>query len=150
LAFYLGIWHKDYLNKLEEKLLANSEVRKKYEIINSNSRRLYLPQWKGIKRREILSNPDVLVVKKENNDIAYIFEVEYVVNYKKIVGIALLTDMAIMKMHVENKPKLFLLTRTTFPNSEFIEKEIKKYVKNTEFALRKCEDFESALDSLVI
>ena len=150
MAFYLGIWHKDYLNRLEEKLLANPEVRKKYEVINSNRRRLYLPQWKGIKRREILSNPDILVVKKENNDIAYLFEVESTVNYKKIVGIALLTDLAMMKMHVKNRPKLFLLTRTAFPNSEFIEKEIKKYVKNTEFALCKCEDFESALNSLVI
>lgn len=150
MAFYLGIWHKDYLNRLEEKLLANPEVRKKYEILNSNRRRLCLPQWKGIKRREILSNPDVLVVKKENNDIAYIFEVEYIVNYKKIVGIALLTDVAMMKMPMKNKPKLFLLTRTVFPNNEFIEKEIKKYVKNTGFSLLKCEEFESALNSLVI
>ena len=146
----MGIWHKDYLNRLEEKLLTNPEIRKKYEIVNSNRRRLYLPQWKGIKRREILSNPDILVAKKENNDIAYIFEVEYIVNYKKIVGIALLTDIAMMKMRVEKRPKLFLLTRAAFPNSEFIEKEIKKYVKNTEFALLKCEDFECALNSLVI
>ncbi len=147
----MGIWHHDYLERLEEKLLkANPEIPKKYEIINSNRRRLYLPQWKGIKRNEILSNPDIVVVKKESNSIAYIFEVEYTVNYKKIVGIALLTDIAIMKMQMKNKPLLFLLTKAAFPNSEFIEKEIKKYVRNIEFALCKCEDFESALNALVI
>ena len=59
--------------------------------------------------------------KKETNEIAYIFEVEYTVNYKKIVGIALLTDIAMKQMHAEKGPKLFLLTRAAFPNSEFIE-----------------------------
>lgn len=141
--FSLGDWHRFYLDKLEKLILKRSDLREKYEIKNSNRERLYLPYWEGIKRNEILSNPDLLLVNKEDRAFDYIFEVEYQVNYKKIVGIALLTDMAVGKMRTKKrKPKLILITRKKFPYYEFIKKEIEDYTKNIEFGLFTADAFD--------
>jgi len=147
-VFSLGDWHRLYLNKLERLFQESSSLREKYEIKNSNRGRLYLPDWEGIKRKEILSNPDILLVNKEG-DPAYIFEVEYQVNYKKIAGIAIMTDMAIRQMNAEGRPKLILITKEEFPNRELIEREIQGYVKKIDFSLCSSDDFTSAFDSLI-
>jgi len=144
----LGDWHKLYLDKLEKLFLERNDLREKYEIKNSNRKKLYLPDWEGIKKKEILSNPDVLLVN-EDGGLAYIFEVEYQVNYKKIAGIAILTDIAIQPMNVKGKPKLILITKEEFPNSELIEREIQGYVKNIEFSLYSSRNFASAFYSLI-
>jgi hypothetical protein len=147
-VFSLGDWHRLYLNKLERLFQESSSLREKYKIKNSNRGRLYLPDWEGIKRKEILSNPDILLVNKEG-DPAYIFEVEYQVNYKKIVGIAIMTDMAIRQMNAEGRPKLILITKEEFPNRELMEREIQGYVKKIDISLCSSDDFTSAFDSLI-
>ena len=148
MVFSLGDWHRLYLDKLERLFQESSNLGEKYEIKNSNRGRLYLPDWEGIKRKEILSNPDILLVNKER-DPAYIFEVEYQVNYKKIVGIAIMTDMAIRQMNAEGRPKLILITKKEFPNREFMERAIQGYVKKIDFSLCSSADFTSAFDSLI-
>ena len=148
MVFSLGDWHRLYLDKLERLFQESSSLREKYEIKNSNRGRLYLPDWEGIKRKEILSNPDILLVNKEG-DPAYIFEVEYQVNYKKIAGIAIMTDMAIRQMNAEGRPKLILITKEEFPNRELMEREIQGYVKKIDISLCSSDDFTSAFDSLI-
>ena len=140
----LGNWHREYLEGLEKELTGNPRLKKKYRVRNSNAEKLYLPYWKGIKRNEILSNPDMLLENKDHTP-EYILELEYNINYKKLVGIALLTDMAVGLMKTKKKPKLILITRKEFPNSEFIEKEIKAYIRNTEFKLLTTDTFNSSL-----
>jgi len=148
MVFSLGDWHKFYLDKLEKLFLERTSLKQKYEIKNSNKRRLYLPHWEGIKRKEILSNPDMLLVNNEDNMIDYIFEVEYNINYKKLVGIALLTDMAVGKIRIERrKPKLILITRKKFPNYEFIRREVEAYVRNIEFDLFTADTFNFSVIS---
>jgi len=143
MVFSLGDWHKLYLDKLEKLFLERSDLREKYEIKNSNRRRLYLPYWEGIKRREILSNPDILLVNKEDGNFDYIFEVEYNINYKKLVGIALLTDMAVGRMRIKKrKTRLILITRKEFPNYEFITREVKDYVRNIGCELFTADTFD--------
>ena len=148
MVFSLGDWHWQYLESLEKEFNNNPRLRKKYEIKNSNKGRLYLPNWEGIKRKEILSNPDILLVN-EDGGLAYIFEVEYQVNYKKIAGIAILTDIAIRQMNAKDTPKLILITKEEFPNSELIEREIQRYTKNIEFSLCSSRNFASTFDSLI-
>ena len=148
MVFSLGDWHKLYLDKLEKLFLERNDLREKYEIKNSNRKRLYLPDWEGIKRKEILSNPDILLINKDGG-LAYIFEVEYQVNYKKIAGIAILTDIAIRQMNTKDKPKLILITKEEFPNSELVEREIQRYAKNIEFSLYSSRNFASAFNSLI-
>jgi len=146
MVFSLGDWHKLYLDKLEKLFLERSDLREKYEIKNSNRRRLYLPYWEGIKRREIVSNPDILLVNKEDGNFDYIFEVEYNINYKKLVGIALLTDMAVGRMRKrKRKPKLILITRKEFPNYEFITREVEDYVRSIEFELFTADTFDVSI-----
>ena len=146
--FSLGDWHKFYLDKLEKLFLEKNSLKEKYKIKNSNKSRLYLPYWEGIKRKEILSNPDMLLVNNEDEIIDYIFEVEYNINYKKFVGIALLTDMAVGKMGIkERKPKLMLITRKKFPNYEFIRREVEAYVRNIEFELFTADTFNVSVIS---
>jgi len=148
MVFSLGDWHWQYLESLEKEFNNNPRLRKKYEIKNSNKGRLYLPNWEGIKRKEILSNPDILLVNEDGGP-AYIFEAEYQVNYNKIAGIAILTDIAIRQMNAKDKPKLILITKEEFPNSELIEREILGYVKNIEFSLYSSHYFVSASGSLI-
>lgn len=148
MVFYLGDWHKLYLDKLEKMFLERSDLIEKYKIKNSNRRRLYLPYWEGIKRKEILSNPDILLINKDGSP-AYIFEVEYQVNYKKIAGIAILTDIAIRQMNIEERSKLILITKGEFPNSELIEREIQRHVKKIEFSLYSSNNFISEFNSLI-
>ena len=88
----------------------------------------------------------MLLVNNEDRAPEYIFELEYNINYKKLVGIAFLTDMAVGKMKMnKKKPKLILITRKEFPNSEFIEKEIKAYIRNIEFELFTTDTFTSSM-----
>lgn len=142
MVFSLGEWHRLYLDKLEKMLLERSDLREKYIIKNSNRKRLYLPCWEGIKRKEILSNPDMLLIGNKDKIIDYIFEVEYNINYKKLVGIALLTDMAVGKMrNKKRRPKLILITKKKFPNYEFIRRQVEDYVKKIEFELFTADNF---------
>jgi len=144
----LGDWHKLYLDRLEKIFLERSDLTERYRIENSNRRRLYLPYWDGIKRNEILSNPDMLLENKDDGSLDYIFEVEYSVNYKKLVGIALLTDLAVGKMRIKKrKPKLILITRKKFPNFEFIRREVESYSKNIEFELFTADTFDVSVVS---
>ena len=90
----------------------------------------------------------MLLVNNEDNMIDYIFEVEYNINYKKLVGIALLTDMAVGKIRIERrKPKLILITRKKFPNYEFIRREVEAYVRNIEFDLFTADTFNFSVIS---
>ena len=134
-------WHWQFLESIEKRFLNQPLLKEKYEIRNSNRERLYLPHKLGIRRNEILSNPDIIFVNKKNGKFDYIFEVEYQVNYKKIVGIALLADIAIRQMNVKDKPKLILITKEEFSNSELIEREIQRYVENIEFSLYSSDNF---------
>lgn len=145
MVFSLGDWHYQYLEKLERDISNTAMLKNTYEIRNSNRSRLYLPYLKGIKRKEVLSDPDMLLLGKRDGAPEYIIELEYNVNYKKLVGIALLTDMAIGKMQAKSKPRLILLTRQRFPNCEFIEKEIRQYVKNIEFSQFIADDFSPSM-----
>jgi hypothetical protein len=84
----------------------------------------------------------MLLINKNDNIIDYIFEVEYNVNYKKLIGITLLTDMAVAKMRIKKrKPKLILITRKKFPNYDFIKRHLEEYVRNIEFELFRANTF---------
>jgi len=134
-------WHKSFLDTLEKYL----QKQQGYKIRNSNNERLYLPYKPRIKRTEILSNPDMILVNRENGNIDFIFEVEYQINYKKIVGIAILTDIALRQMNSKCSSKLILITKEHFPNSELIQREIKAYTKNIEFHLTDSHNFDKIL-----
>lgn len=134
-------WHKSFLDNLEKYL----QKQQGYKIRNSNRERLYLPDKPQIKRTEILSNPDMILVNRENGNIDFIFEVEYQINYKKIVGIAILTDMALRQMNPNYSSKLILITKEDFPNSELIQRETQAYTKNIEFHLTDSQNFDEIL-----
>ena len=115
---------------------------------NSNNERLYLPDKPNISRHQILSNPDIILVNDETGNIDFIIEVEYQINYKKIVGISLLTDIAVRKMNSNYSSTLILITKKDFPNSKLIEKEIQKYARNIKFHLTNSNDFSWMADVL--
>lgn len=85
----------------------------------------------------------MILVNKKNSNYDYIIEVEYQIHYKKIVGISLLTDMAVRQMNSDYSSTLILITKKDFPNSKLIEKEIQGYVKNKniKFHLTHSNDF---------
>lgn len=134
-------WHKSFLDILEKYL----QKQQRYKIRNSNNERLYLPDKPRIKRSEILSNPDMILVNREDDNIDFIFEVEYQINYKKIVGISILTDIALRQMNPNYSSKLILITKEDFPNSELIQREIQAYAKNIEFHLTDSHNFDKIL-----
>ena len=134
-------WHKQFLEYLEEWLRSQSTFMDRYEIRNSNNERLYLPHKPNIRREEILSNPDMILVNTENGNFDFIIEVEYQTNYKKIGGISLLTDIAVRQMSPNYSSKLILIVKDDFPNSKLIEREIQGYVKNIEFYLTDSNNF---------
>ena len=143
-------WHKEFLEYLEKKLQSQRRFTDKYTIRNSNNERLYLPDKPNIRRQEILSNPDMILVNNETGNLDFIIEVEYQINYKKIVGISLLTDMAVRQMNPDYSSTLILITKKDFPNSKLIEKEIQGYVKNRniKFHLTHSKDFSWINDIL--
>jgi hypothetical protein len=120
----------------------------KYKIQNSNNGRLYLPDKQNIRRQEILSNPDMILFNNKTKNFDFIIEVEYQINYKKIVGISLLTDMAVRQMKPNYSSTLILITKKDFPNSKLIETEIQGYVKNIKFHLTNSNDFSWMADIL--
>ena len=140
-------WHRQYLENLEKRLQSQPRFKDEYRIRNSNKERLYLPDKPNIRREEILSNPDMILVNRENENFDFIIEVEYQTNYKKIVGISLLTDIAFRQMRPKNySSKLILIVREDFPNSKLIEREIQLYVKNIKFHLTNSNDFSWMAD----
>ena len=141
-------WHRQYLENLEKKLQSRPRLTDKYRIRNSNNERLYLPDKPNIRKQEILSNPDMILVNNETDNFDFIIEVEYQMNYKKIVGISLLTDIAVRQMNPFYSSTLILVTKKDFPNSKLIEKEIQKYVKNIKFHLTNSNNFGWMADIL--
>ena len=135
-------WHRRFLEHLEKKLQSQPAFMGKYRIRNSNNERLYLPDKPNIRREEILSNPDMILVNTENENFDFIIEVEYQTNYKKIVGISLLTDIAVRQMSPDYSSKLILIVKEDFPNSKLIETEIQGYLKNIEFYLTNSKSFD--------
>ena len=142
-------WHWHFLESVEAIFLSESVLRRKCNLLNSNRKRLYLPDRPGIRRKEILSNPDVILLNKRTGNFDYILEVEYQVNYKKIAGIALLTDIAVGQMSLKSKPKLILVTKKEFPNRELLQKDISAVVGNINFITCDSETFLSEFNSLV-
>ena len=134
-------WHKQYLETLEKKLQSQPNFTDKYKIRNSNNERLYLPDKPNIGRQEILSNPDMILVNNKTKNFDFIIEVEYQINYKKIVGISILTGIAVRKMKPKYSSTLVLITKEDFPNSKMIEKEIQAYDKNIKLHLTHSTDF---------
>jgi len=130
-----------YLEKLEKKLQRQQRFRDKYTIRSSTHEKLHLPHKPKISRQEILSNPDMIIENNETANFDFIIEVENQINYKKIIGISLLTDIAIRQMNPKYSSKLILITKKNFPNSKLIEREIQKYVRNITFHLITTDDF---------
>lgn len=135
-------WHKQFLEHLEEWLRSQPTFMDRYEIWNSNNKKLYLPYKLNIRREEILSNPDMILENTGNENFDFIIEVEYQTNYKKIVGISLLTDIAVKQMSPKYSSKLILIVKEDFPNSKLVEREIQGYVKNIEFHLTDSNNFD--------
>ena len=135
-------WHKQFLEYLEEWFQSQPTFMGRYRIRNSNNERLYLPDKPNVRRQEILSNPDMILVNRENENLDLIIEVEYQTNYKKIVGISLLTDIAVRQMSPNYSSKLILIVKEDFPNSKLIEREIQGYVKNIKFYLTDSNNFD--------
>ena len=133
-------WHRQYLETLEKKLQSELRFTDKYTIRNSNNERLYLPDKPNIGRQEILSNPDMILENSKTKTFDFIIEVEYQTNYKKIIGISLLTDMAVRRMDPKYSSTLVLITKKDFPNRRLIEKEIQGYVRNIKFLLTHSND----------
>jgi len=142
-------WHRNFLESIEENFHSDVALERKYCFLNSNRKRLYLPYAPGIKRREVLSNPDILLQNNKTDNIEYIIEVEYQVNYKKIAGIAVMTDVAVGQMGLKSKPKLMLLVRKSFPNMKLMQNEIQARVRNIRFSLYDSSDFISKISSLI-
>jgi len=134
-------WHKQYLEKLDKKLQRQQRFRDKYTIRSSNNEKLLLPDKPNISRQEILSNPDMIIENNETANFDFIIEVENQINYKKIIGISLLTDIAIRQMNQKYSSELVLITKKNFPNRKTIEREIQKYVRNIKFHLITSDDF---------
>jgi len=134
-------WHRQYLERLEKKLQSHPKFKDRYMIRNSNKERLYLPDKPNITRQEILSNPDMILVNNKTKNFDFIIEVEYRINYKKIVGISLLTDIAVRQMNPKYSSTLTLITKKDFPNRKLIERKIQAYVKNIKCHLTHSNDF---------
>jgi len=141
-------WHKQFLEYLEEWLRSQPKFTDKYRIRNSNNEKLYVPDKPNIRKREILSNPDMILVNNKTKNFDFIIEVEYQINYKKIVGISLLTDIAVRQMKPNYSSTLILITKKDFPNSKLIEREVQAYVKNIKFHLTHSNDFSWMADVL--
>ena len=141
-------WHKQFLEYLEEWLRSQPKFTDKYRIQNSNNEKLYVPDKPNIRKREILSNPDMILVNNKTKNFDFIIEVEYQINYKKIVGISLLTDIAVRQMKPNYSSTLILITKKDFPNSKLIEREVQAYVKNIKFHLTHSNDFSWMADVL--
>ena len=90
----------------------------------------------------------MILVNNKTKNFDFIIEVEYQINYKKIVGISLLTDIAVRQMDPDYSSTLILITRKDFPNSKLIKKEIQAYVKNIKFHLTHSNDFSWMADIL--
>jgi len=142
-------WHWHFLESIERKFLEEPMLREKYDLLSSNRKRLYLPDRPGIRREEILSNPDMILVNKRTQDFGYILEVEFQANHKKIAGIAILTDIAIAQMNLRTKPKLILATKREFSNMELLKTEIQGVVRNIKFDLSTSDNFASRFNSLI-
>jgi len=134
-------WHKEYLKSLENKLQSQPKFTDKYTIRNSNNEKLYVPDKPNIRKQEILSNPDMIFVNNETGNFDFIIEVESQINYKKIVGISLLTDIAIRQMNPKYSSTLILIVKKHFPNSKLLKREIQGYVRNIKFLLTQSNDF---------
>lgn len=134
-------WHRQYLENLEKKLQSHPKFKDKYTLRNSNNKKLYLPDKPNIRRQEILSNPDMILVNNRTGNFDFIIEVEYQINYKKIAGISILTGIAVRKMNPNYSSTLILITKEDFPNSKLIEKEIQAYDKNIKLHLIHSNDF---------
>ena len=143
-------WHWHFLESVEAIFLSESVLRRKCNLLNSNRKRLYLPDRPGIRRKEILSNPDVILLSKRTGNFDYILEVEYQVNYKKIAGIAVLTDIAVRQMSLKPKPKLILVTKKEFPNRELLQKDVSDVVRNIEFEISTSDKLISEFSSLIM
>ena len=142
-------WHWHFLESIERKFLDEPMLRERYDLLSSNRKRLYLPDRPGIRREEILSNPDMILVNKGTRDFDYVLEVEFQVNHKKIAGIAILTDIAIGQMNLKTRPKLILVTKRKFSSMELLQTEVQRVVRNIKFALSTSEDFLSRFNSLI-
>jgi len=90
----------------------------------------------------------MILVNNETGNFDFVIEVEYQINYKKIVGISLLTDIALRQMNPNYSSELILITKKGFPNSKLIEKEIQRYVKNIKFRLTGSNNFSWMVDIL--
>jgi hypothetical protein len=91
----------------------------------------------------------MILVNRENENFDFIIEVEYQTNYKKIIGISILTDIAVRQMSPKNySSELILIVKEDFPNSKLIEREIQLYVKNIKFHLTNSNDFSWMADIL--
>ena len=130
-----------YLEKLEKRLQRQQRFRDEYTIRSSTNEKLHLPHKPKISRQEILSNPDMIIENNETANFDFIIEVENQINCKKIVGISLLTDIAIRQMNPKYSSHLILITKKNFPNSKLIEREIQEYVRNITFHLITSDDF---------
>ena len=142
-------WHWRFLESIERKFLGEPTLTKKYDLLSSNRKRLYLPDRPGIRRREILSNPDMILVNRRTRDLDYVLEVEFQVNHKKIAGIAILTDIAIGQMNLKTKPKLILITKRGFSSMELLQTEIRRVVRNVKLNLLTSEDLVARFNSLI-
>ena len=90
----------------------------------------------------------MLLVNNKTKNFDFIIEVEYQINYKKIVGISLLTDIAVRQMKPNYSSTLILITKKDFPNSKLIEREIQAYVKNIKLHLTHSNDLSWMADFL--
>jgi len=142
-------WHWHFLESIERKFLEEPMLREKYDLLSSNRKRLYLPDRPGIRREEILSNPDMILTNKRTQDFDYILEVEFQVNHKKIAGIAILTDIAIGQMNLKTEPKLILVTKREFSSMELLQTGIQRVVRNIKFNLLTSGDLISRFNSLI-
>ena len=88
----------------------------------------------------------MILVNNETGNLDFIIEVEYQINYKKIVGISLLTDMAVRQMKPNYSSTLILITKKDFPNSKLMEREIQAYAKNIKLYLTHSNDFSWMTD----
>jgi len=78
----------------------------------------------GANRDEAIYRPDVIVRNREN-EIVWLVEVETSEGGKAVAGAAILADICMEKMNVQNKPKVLFVFYRSGSNLELAEKRLK-------------------------
>jgi predicted nucleotidyltransferase len=141
-----GKWHKKVRKEIFEKL-----KKLKFPVYSSHSEVSKLELFRSeVKRKNCLSDADIVVFDSENKKIQQIIEIENAINPKKIIGIVLATHFCdYCRIMEENYPLKNILLKIIFRKPkekskkplklDVIKKPLEDITKNTKGCLSKFE-----------